>query len=131
MTPRKYLTPKQKAEVLLRQNGRCAICGRKFEAGAKIQFDHEQALGLDGTNDLSNFRALCGEIEACHAIKTKSDIKAIAKGKRQRKKFGALRGIEVPEPKFKRPMASRGFDKRFTKKLNGKVVPREARGWIS
>lgn len=126
MTIRKYLTPKQKAEVLLRFDGRCAICGEKFEAGSNIQFDHEQALGLDGTNDLSNYRPVHGEQGRCHAQKTKADVKAIAKGKRQRKKFGALRGLDVPPPKFKRKIEGKGFDKTLRRKFDGSVERRTA-----
>lgn len=124
MTHRKYLTPKQKAEVLLRFNGCCAICGEKFEAGAVIQFDHTQALGLDGSNDLENFRPVHGEQDGCHAQKTKSDIKAIAKGKRQRKKFGPMRGLEAQPARFKRKIASPGFDKTLRRKFDGSVERR-------
>jgi len=65
---RASLTLIQKIKLLLAQEGKCAkkSCRKKLEKG-DIEFDHTHALGLNGTNELDNWQALCLE---CHNLKT-------------------------------------------------------------
>jgi 5-methylcytosine-specific restriction endonuclease McrA len=119
MMPRRHLKKTDKVDILAKSNGKCAACGGAFTKADPAQFDHTIALELGGADTNENMRAIHGD--ACHKPKTAADVKAIAKGKRQRKKFGPLRGT-VPV-RFKAKIKSRGFDKSRTRKLDGTVVP--------
>lgn len=113
---RKRLSDKTKDEIVARQQWCCAVCGGPLEEG-NIDFDHEIPLDLLGKDDPDNLQAICRV--PCHRDKTKADAKVIAKSRRiRRKNEGTWR-----KPKVK--LRSRGFDKRFKKKLDGTVVPRE------
>lgn len=70
-----------------------------------------------------------------HSEKTKRDIAIIAKGRRIRRKHRALNEAAmenmlvelhhtIVNTRGARKLRSRGFDKRFTRKMSGKVVPR-------
>ena len=91
---RKTPTPKMKAEVLIRQEGKCAGCGDTLGRGTPYHFDHIQPLDSLGSNDVENLQALC---KPCHKIKTAQDVKAIAKGRRLRGETG------TSKQSFKRP----------------------------
>lgn len=80
---------KIKAAAALRANGRCESCGRRLLTG-DFHYDHDIADGIGGENSLTNCRVLC---RSCHAVKTKTDIKRIAKSKRN---FRKARGIKKP-----------------------------------
>lgn len=88
MLDRRSLSQKARAELVLAQDGRCAMCGNKLQPG-HIEFDHIQALEHDGDNAPDNWRALCAS--PCHKAKTKADHQGRAKrdriiiGGRQRK----------------------------------------------
>lgn len=88
MTQRGHLTQRQKAKVMLRQNGKCAGCGKRLIVGF-FEFDHIQDLQHDGDNELDNWQALC--TKPCHRLKTKKGNQArekadrIAVGGRERK----------------------------------------------
>ena len=67
-----------------------------------------------------------------HLQKTKTDLKVIAKGRRIRKRQRDLNEetlleglIEMRRIKARRKIKSRGFDKRYRKKLDGTVVKRD------
>lgn len=77
---RKYLTPRAKAAVRFRQNDKCAECGK--ELSDPIEFDHRLPLWAGGTNDLSNFDALCKK--PCHQKRTSEAAPKRAKADRQR-----------------------------------------------
>lgn len=66
---------------------------------------------------LGNLLTRC--TDPCHKEKSAEEAAARAKGKRIRGETGQGRKAKIQ---------SRGFDKRFTKKLNGQVVPRETVG---
>lgn len=100
MTARKYLTQKQKAELMLKQSGNCAACGKRLIPGL-FQFDHIQALEHDGDNELDNWRALC--TKPCHKTKTKADKQGAAK--RDRIAVGgkqSKRPFQKPNPNWVR-----------------------------
>jgi 5-methylcytosine-specific restriction enzyme A len=111
---RRYLSKADKSAVRLRQDFHCACgCGKPL-TGA-IEYDHELALDLGGTNDLSNFRALMAD---CHREKSKADAKLIAKGRRIRRKAAGTFNVN------RKRLVSRGFQKSFRRKMDGSVVER-------
>lgn len=88
MQDRRYLSQKQRVELILAQDGRCKECGNKLQPG-NIEFDHIQALVHGGDNEPDNWRAICAS--PCHRNKSRKDVQArsksdrIAVGGRQRK----------------------------------------------
>lgn len=84
--------------VIEAAKGRCAACGEPTEA---FEVDHYAPVALGGTNDLSNLQALC---PPCHKVKTRKDVKDIAKSKRIRAKRLGVR------------------PKRWKRKLSGRAV---------
>lgn len=114
---RKYLTPRRKRDLLWIQGGRCAECRTiiNMPKGEKIEADHLLALGIGGGNGFENFQILC---PPCHAEKTKTDVRNIAKAKRVAAKFeGSYR------PARRKIMGSRGT--KFKRKVDGTTVRRE------
>src|SRR5215210_5373522 len=79
---RRFLPSRLRAEILLRQDGRCADCGTRLILGFFV-FDHRPPLALreeaDDVNDPERLAAICW---TCNEQKTPKDIKAIAKTKR-------------------------------------------------
>ena len=71
-----------RAEIMLRQDGRCADCGTRLILGFFV-FDHRPPLALreesDNANDPDRLAAICW---TCDRQKTPKDIKDIAKAKR-------------------------------------------------
>ena len=76
---RRSFSQKKRAEIVLRQNGRCAMCGSKLQPG-KFEIDHIAALIHSGTNDDDNLRAICAI--PCHRNKSRADVHARAKADR-------------------------------------------------
>lgn len=103
MTARRRLSQTQKAEIIARQDGRCALSGEPL-AGRVVEFDHEIALELGGEDSLDNLRAVTAE---AHKEKTRQDVKDIARAKR-RARFMA-EGIH--RKRKGRELKSRGFAK--------------------
>src|SRR5215210_6645150 len=79
---RRFLPSRLRAEILLRQDGRCADCGTRLILGFFV-FDHRPPLALreesDNANDPERLAAICW---TCDQQKTPKDIKDIAKAKR-------------------------------------------------
>ena len=71
-----------KAEILLRQEGRCADCGTRLDV-ERIVFDHRPPLALrdpgEDPNDPDRLAAICTR---CDRLKTSRDLIEIAKAKR-------------------------------------------------
>jgi len=126
MTKRKALSYAQKRAIaaahdwqtvdghdLIARNGQIVI----KETGVVVEFDHAYALALGGADEADNIRPMSPE---AHNIKTNgtkatsygSDKHAIAKVRR-------LSGRN--KAKRKRPIPSRGFDKRWRRKMDGTV----------
>lgn len=78
-TARGHLTQKQKAVLMIQQDGKCAECGARLIAGL-FDWDHIQDLQHEGDNKLDNFRAIC--TKPCHQQKTRKGIQARAKVER-------------------------------------------------
>lgn len=99
---REHLTPKQKAELFLKQSGKCAICGESITG--KVEYDHIQSLARGGDNHHSNFQSLC---VACHTFKTfgKRHIRLGADNYEAKKTARLIKGKQPS----KRPLKSRDF----------------------
>lgn len=119
---RASLTDREKAALLAKQDGLCAMCGFGLtlekhplaHPDSFAEFDHwiPVALGNEGKPD-SAMHAVC------HRLKTANDVKAIAKAKRLHRTF-------VLGEKRKPKMQSRGFATRWRRKMNGAVERRSA-----
>lgn len=66
MTERRRLTTLDKLKIVTEQ-ARCPLCGNKLGDLSGLDFDHEHALTLGGTDTLDNLRAVHRK---CHDIKT-------------------------------------------------------------
>jgi MOSC domain-containing protein YiiM len=110
---RRYLTKREKAEVCLRQNGKCGLCADRLRSGT-IEYDHRIPLAAGGTNDLENFEALC---TPCHRDKTKLDVRDIAKVRR-------LSG-ETGQQKRRSEKGSGLMNSKWKRTIGGKAVLRE------
>ena len=80
--PRRAIPRLLRAQILLRQEGRCFDCGTRMMLG-KIVFDHRPPLALrnegEDANDLDRLVAIC---LVCDRQKTPRDIREIARTKR-------------------------------------------------
>jgi HNH endonuclease len=114
---RRQPNAKEKIHALL-SIALCPRCGTPLITG-DVQWDHIQALGRGGSNEIGNWQPLHVE---CHLEKTRVDIREIAKTKRLEKK-NRLDTIELPMEapplriKPKRKIQSRGFQKGGNVKL--------------
>lgn len=88
--------------VFLRQDGKCAITGRKILVSDKRQTDHTIRLKDGGENRESNLRIILADK---HQEKTNAENSAGAKERRIRLKHNGL------WPRSSRPIRSRGFPK--------------------
>ena len=79
---RRFLPRRLRAEIMLRQDGRCADCGTRLIIGFFV-FDHRPPLALreegDDANHPERLAAICW---TCDQQKTPKDLKEIAKTKR-------------------------------------------------
>jgi 5-methylcytosine-specific restriction endonuclease McrA len=79
---RRSLPRRLRAEILLRQDGRCLDCGTRLILGFFI-FDHRPPLALrdksEDANDRGRLAAICWK---CDQQKTARDLKEIARTKR-------------------------------------------------
>ena len=83
VSPERRSIPRRvRAEIMLRQEGRCADCRTRLIIGFFI-FDHRPPLALrdeaDEANDPDRLAAICW---ACNERKTPRDLKDIARAKR-------------------------------------------------
>jgi hypothetical protein len=107
-----------KQKILESQENCCFACRRPVE---DVEFDHVIPLSLGGANSLDNWAALCS---SCHAVKTKADLKRIAKAKRQRcyHETGRSRSPRASHPLGRNSQT--GFNKSLRRHLNGVITPR-------
>ena len=103
---RRIVPRRLRAEIMLRQEGRCADCGTRLIIGFFV-FDHRPPLALreeaDDPNDPERLAAICW---TCDQQKTPMDLREIAKTKRLAEKhqdFVARQEDKVPG----RPVPSR------------------------
>jgi 5-methylcytosine-specific restriction endonuclease McrA len=125
---RRSFTAREVASVFIKYDGRCASCAEKVKLG-EYAVDHIQALDHLGAHTFDNWQLLC---VGCHKLKTASDVKASAKGRRIRGESGAgpkkaipSRGFgRLPEGRDPKRWQSAGFDRSKTRGFNGKVRER-------
>jgi 5-methylcytosine-specific restriction enzyme A len=111
---RRYLTPRQKTDLLRQQGWKCGCgCGTPVWPGAPVEYDHTLPLALGGTEKPDSALA-----KHCHREKTKADVGRIAKADRQKKAHLGLKSRKG------RAIPSRGFDKSLRKKMDGTVERR-------
>lgn len=58
---REYLTSKERVALFKKHDFICNICSKKFPDGKGLQADHRKPLSRGGSNELSNWQALCVE----------------------------------------------------------------------
>lgn len=88
--------------LFLRQNGRCALSGRKMLPGDEKHVDHIVPLKDGGANAESNLQLVLAKT---HREKTSEENRSRAKERRMRMKHAGL------WPKSARPLKGRGFPK--------------------
>lgn len=110
---RRKLTQAQKAEILAAQNNRCTICGE--DLFLPVEWDHVAPLSMGGADDPANIQ--CLHLRCHRDVKCKADARALAKAKRLERFMETGRHRN----RKSRPIQSRGFDKRFRKRMDGTV----------
>jgi hypothetical protein len=123
---RRYLPTKLKAEIMLRQDGRCADCGTRLILGFFV-FDHRPPLALrdkaEEANDPERLAAICW---SCNDLKTPKDLKEIAKSKRIAEKhqaFLARQAEKQPGRRLPTPAQERSLERSLWLTPPGKPPP--------
>lgn len=111
------MTPARRQRIVARQDCLCAMCGRGIGiVDTKFEVDHVIPLELGGSDDDTNLAAIC---RPCHLLKTLTDLKAIAKARRLRKRADGTRRERQPIPTHVNPwpkgrkLQSRGFNAQY------------------
>lgn len=124
---RRPLTRAQLAELVLSQMGKCAACGERldFVGKGRVVDEHIQPLFSGGTNETSNRELRC---KPCATVKTSAEAPDRAKVRRieQGKTQADKRAAKKAEGRH-RPIAGRGFDKGWTKRMDGTTIKRETK----
>ena len=124
---RKPLTRAQLAELVLSQMGKCASCGKRLDFAGKGQVvdEHIQPLFSGGTNETSNRELRC---KPCASVKTSAEAPGRAKVRRieQGKTQADKRAAKKAEGRH-RPIAGKGFDRTWTKRMDGTTIKRETK----
>ena len=112
-TKRGSISGRRKLAIWEREHGKCMVCSVKLLPG-KFIFEHVRPLGLGGEDTDDNIRLTC---KGCASEKTKTDMAAITKAKRQK-------AVHLGLKKSKSPLPA-GRNSKWKKKLDGTVVRRE------
>jgi len=91
----------------LRSIVRCAGCGKRIPYRQDYEYDHEIPREISGDDSIANMRPYC---ITCHKVKTASDARLIAKGRRIR----GEKGRRNPNRKPRKKIPSRPWPKRRT-----------------
>jgi 5-methylcytosine-specific restriction endonuclease McrA len=102
-----------KRAAYFRSCGYCEGCGRELAEG-DIEYDHEIPAWMGGAATLDNCKCIC---KSCHKLKTKRDVKNIAKSKRLQDKR-----IKARKPKGRPILGSKRSGLR--KRMDGTVERR-------
>jgi 5-methylcytosine-specific restriction protein A len=100
-TKRKPLTPTQRLKLFEAHGGKCCLCEQPIRAGSKWIDEHQRALVLGGSNDLSNRGPAH---EACALAKTNGPNGDLARGAKAKRTKMAHLGIKnekrarIPSP---------------------------------
>jgi 5-methylcytosine-specific restriction protein A len=108
------MSPSRRARIFAAHDGMCHLCGQPID-GTRERWDAEHVVPYALTRDDSDDNLAPAHV-ACHAVKSKADVTAIAKAARvSRKHIGAHRPAgTLPGSK----------STRWKRKLDGTVVPR-------
>lgn len=101
-TERKYVSPRKRDAIALRQDWKCADCGCLL-LPLVFHIDHILPLDLGGADSEENYQALC---PGCHERKTRLDMKRILKARRIR------RTLAGEKPQRGKKLRGRGFGPR-------------------
>lgn len=96
---RRRLSTKTRMSILERFNRRCQMCQREIGHGIGFDLDHRIPLAIGGADEIENLVPLCTR---CHRLKTKGDVRDIAKARRREAKH---LGATAPKQRIQ----SRGF----------------------
>jgi len=116
---RPSMSKARKDRLWLRDKGVCYLCGLKVLGGQAWDAEHKIPWAL--SQDDSDKNLGVAHKDGCHALKTKSDVKTIAKAKAQAGETGQWARRAKNGPQLK----SRGFDKSQTRGFDGKVRTRK------
>lgn len=112
---RRAMTLARKRRIWTANEGRCWLCNEPVEmTGPGVRYDHRIGLWItqrDRDDDVSPSHT------ACDRPKTRKDLRVIAHLKR-------LIARREGKVRPKRKIASPGFDKRLSRKMDGSVEPR-------
>lgn len=122
-TPKRpAMTKARRAKIWMRDDGLCYLCGLKIGLGEAYDIEHVIPWALSFDDSDENLKL--AHKGTCHSLKTKTDVKSIAKAKR----MAGEHGQQARRKKENyRPMPSRGFDKTVTRGFDGKVKPRKSK----
>lgn len=84
---RPSISKAKRARIFLAHDGICWLCKVKIGADEAYDIDHQISRELGGSDDDDN---LAPAHKDCHRAKTKSDVKAIAKSNRIRRRLGPI-----------------------------------------
>lgn len=101
-TPDAAIPTRVRLRVFEAFGGKCALTGRKIQAGMPWDLDHRVPLILGGRHAEDNLQPV---LKDAHREKTKADVAAKSKADRIRAKHLGV------WPRSKRPLKSRGFQK--------------------
>jgi len=111
--------------MFIAQDGRCACgCKQKLMPG---QIDEQHRPPHELRKDDPDYDGKPNELwtRACHKKETKDeDLPRIIKARHQAGGLGSQRAKR--EARTRPLLQTRGFDKRFTRKISGEVIPRPA-----
>ena len=109
---RKAFSKRDLAKRLQSFGSRCSECLCSINGSSGLEWDHHVPLAIGGPDDLVNLEPLCIR---CHRLKTRLDVRRIAKVERVRQKhLGIRRASRFP--------GSRSSP--WKKKLDGSIVRR-------
>lgn len=108
---RPSISKKTRAMIFERDGGICWICKGKILAGEEWDADHVLSRELGGSDDVSNLSP--AHRDPCHRLKSKEDVRLIAKGNRIRRQADPETRRQTRHPiRSNRKIASRPFQQR-------------------
>ncbi|BAQ18356.1 HNH endonuclease [Methyloceanibacter caenitepidi] len=117
IAPRKTLTRKQKADIFVREDGICHICGERIDAVKEPwHADHVIPRAISGKDTLEEYKPAHLD---CHGEKTSQDRKDIAKCDRIR-----ADRLGVPKTRKGRPLPGTKASG-WKKRMDGSVERRD------
>jgi 5-methylcytosine-specific restriction endonuclease McrA len=130
---RRNFTPKTKGLIRERSEGVCEVhlvprCMYPAlpEACKRIgtEVDHITPAYVEGPPTVENGAFLCG---LCHKVKTVTDNKEAKRSNRLAGKTQADKRAQKKAEGRHKPIAGRGFDKGWTKRMDGTTIKRETK----